>query len=228
MRSIAVIGLGNYGSTVARELTERGVQVIAIDQDRDRVEAVKENVAFAVSLDSTDRTALQSASVDHVDVAVVCIGDNVEASLLTTLQLKKLGIRKIWARAINPLQHEILAALGVDEIIDLEEQMGRSTARSLASVNVSRHIPLSPGHSIAEVRIPHSFLQKTLRQINPRDRFNVNIVGIKTFVPVISDSGDRTFEETFDEVPSPDTELTEDIVFLVAGSDKNIERFAKG
>jgi trk system potassium uptake protein TrkA len=228
MRNIAVIGLGNYGSTVARELTERGVQVIAIDQDKDRVEAVKESVAYAVSLNSTNREALQAAAVDHVDVAVVCIGDNVEASLLTALQLKKLGVRKIWARAINPLQHEILTALGVEEVVDLEEQMGMATARSLSSVNVSRHIPLAPGHSIAEVRTPPSLIGQTLRQINPRDRFSVNIIGIRTFVPVINDKGDRTFEESFDEVPSPDLQLSEEMVLLVAGSDRNIEKFSRG
>lgn len=228
MRSIAVIGLGNYGSTVARELTERGAQVIAIDQDKDRVEAIKEKVAYAVSLNSTNREALQAAAVDQVDIAVVCIGDNVEASLLTALQLKKLGVRKIWARAINPLQHEILTALGVEEVVDLEEQMGMATARSLSSVNVSKHIPLASGHSIAEVRIPSALIGKTIRQINPRDQFSVNIIGIRTFAPVIDDMGNRSFEEKFDEVPSPDMELTEDMILLVAGNDKSIERFARG
>lgn len=228
MRNIAVIGLGNYGSTVARELTERGAQVIAIDHDKDRVEAIKESVAYAVSLNSTNREALQAAAVDHVDIAVVCIGDNVEASLLTALQLKKLGVRKVWARAINQLQHEILTALGVDEVVDLEEQMGIATARSLSSVSVSKHIPLAPGHSIAEVKIPAALIGKTLRQINPRDSFSVNIIGIKTYAPVIDERGNRSFEENFDEVPSPDMELTEDMVLIVAGNDRSIERFAKG
>lgn len=228
MRTIAVIGLGHYGRTVARVLTERGVQVIAIDQDRDRIEEIKESVAYAVSLDSRNRSALQAAAVHHVDVAVVCFGDNVEASLLTTLQLKKLGIGKIWARAINPLQHEILAALGVEEILDLEEQMGQATARRLSSSNISKLVPLSPGHSIAEVKVPQSFLERTLREVDPREKYNVNIVGIKTLVPIVNESGDRSFGESFDEIPSPDLQLTEDMILLVVGSDKSIERFSRG
>lgn len=228
MRTIAVIGLGHYGSTVARALTERGVQVVAVDQSKDRVEEIKEKVAYAVTLDSTDRSALQAAAVHHVDVAVVCIGDNVEASLLTTLQLKKLGIGRIWARAINPLQHEILAALGVEEIMDLEEQMGLATARSLSSANIGRFIPITPGHSIAEVKVPQSLLEMRLRDLDLRGRYNVNVVGIKTLVPVVSESGDRTFQESFDEVPSPDLRLAEDMILLVAGSDRNIDRFSRG
>ncbi|HMA64795.1 MAG TPA: NAD-binding protein, partial [Chitinispirillaceae bacterium] len=97
MRSIAVIGLGNFGSTVARELTERGARVIAIDENRERVEAIKESVAYAVTLNSTDKAALESVAIRDVDVAVVCIGEDVEANLLTTLLLKKLGVKKIWA-----------------------------------------------------------------------------------------------------------------------------------
>lgn len=228
MRNIAVIGLGNFGSTVARELTDKGVRVIAIDEDRERVEEIKESVAYAVTLDSMDGSALKSVSIQDVDAAVVCIGDDVEANLLTTLLLKKLRVKKIWARAINPLQQEILKTLEVDEIINLEEQMGRAIARSLASVNVTRHIPLSPGHSIAEVKIPQSLVGKSLREIKPREDYNVNVVAVKTLIPAINDAGERTFEEKVDDVPPADEKLSEDHVLLVSGSDRNIEKFAKG
>lgn len=94
MRTIAVIGLGKFGSTVARELTERGAKVIAIDEHKERVEAIKESVAYAVALNSTDRAALESVTIRDVDVAVVCIGEDVEANLLTTILLKKTGRKK--------------------------------------------------------------------------------------------------------------------------------------
>ncbi len=228
MRSIAVVGLGIFGRTLAKELTDKGAQVIAVDNDKDKVEAVKESVTYAVSLDSTDKNALVSVSLNEVDVAVVCIGDDVEANLLTTLLLKKIGVKKIWSRAINPLQEEILKALEVDEIISLEEQMGKSIARSLVSSDVSRRIPLSEGHSIAELKIPESFVGKTLRQLEPRKEFKVNIIGIKSFVPGVDSSGERVYKEVFDDIPSPDQPLSEDNILLVAGSDRNIEKFAKG
>jgi trk system potassium uptake protein TrkA len=179
-------------------------------------------------LNSTDREALKAVSIQEVDIAVVCIGEDIEANLLTTLLLKKLGVKKIWARAISPLQQEILTTMGVEEVMSLEEDMGRSVARSLVSASVTKHIPISPGHSIAEVQLPPSYIGKTLRQIDPRAKYNVNVVAVKTSVPAINDLGERIFKERIDEVPSPDLKLTEDDILLVAGSDKNIEKFARG
>lgn len=227
MRSIAVVGLGKFGSTVARELTERGARVIAIDSRKERVEAIKESVAFAVTMNSTDRVALESLVIRDVDVAVVCIGDDVEANLLTTLLLKKLGVKKIWARAINELQLEILKTLEVNDIINLEEEMGKKIAQTLASSNLTRIIPIADGYSMAEVKLPDSFINKTLRQINPREKHNINIVAIKKYTPEIDNLGERIFKEIIRNVPSPDEILDEDIVLLVAGSDRDIEKFIK-
>lgn len=228
MRTVAVIGLGKFGSTVARELTERGAKVIAIDVHKDRIEAIKESVAYAVALNSTDRSALESVAIRDVDVAVVCIGEDVEANLLTTLLLKKIGVKKIWARAITELQLEILKTLEVDDIINLEEQMGKAIAQTLASTNLGRYIPLAEGHSLAEIDLPDSFVGKTLRQITPREKHKINVIALKHLVPSINDQGERTLSETIDNVPSPDEKLTEDTILLVAGADRDIERFSKG
>lgn len=228
MRNIAVIGLGKFGSTVARELTELGARVLAIDEQKERVEEIKDSVAYAVTLNSTDRSALESVAIRDVDVAVVCIGEDVEANLLTTLLLKKMGVKKIWARAITELQLEILKAIEVDDIINLEEEMGSMIAQTLASANLGRFIPLSEGHSIAEIKIPDSYIGKTLRQINPREKYRVNVVALKKFVSAIDDMGERTMEEIIDNVPSSDEKLEDDTVLLVAGANRDIERFSKG
>lgn len=228
MRNIAVIGLGNFGTSVARALTDAGAQVIAVDENKDRVEAIKDSVAFAVALNATDKAALESVSITQVDVAVVCVGEDVEANLLTTLLLKKLGVRKIWCRAINPLQQEILKTLEVDEIINLEEQMGATVARRLASASISNYIPLARGQSIAEVQIPEAFAGKSLRELDVRKNFKVNVVAIKTLKPAINDLGERELEETVDVVPPIDEKLPDDCILIVAGEDRNIERIAKG
>jgi len=227
MRQIAVIGLGNFGNTVARSLIQRGAQVTAIDKRKDRVEAIKESVSYAVSLDSTSKEALKSISIQDFDIAVVCIGEEIEANLLTSLLLKKMGVRRVWARAISPLQKEILKALEVQEIINLEEEMGEIVARSLVSTSISKHIPLAPGHSIAETAIPKEFVGKTIRQINPRERFNINIVAIKNKKPQINDLGERIFEETIESVPAPDKPLAEDDVLLIVGADEAIKKFTE-
>jgi trk system potassium uptake protein TrkA len=227
MRYVAVIGLGKFGSTVAKELTDRGAKVIAIDKDSDRVEALKDWVSFAVTLDSIEFAALKSVGIGDVDVAVVCIGEDVEANLLTTLLLKKMGVKKIWARAISPLQQEILRTLEVDEIMSLEEEMGKIVARSVVSTSITKHIPLSLGYSIAEVIAPKAFIGKSIRQINPREKFDINVVAIKKKVPQINDQGERVFEEALEVVPSPDAPIEEGDVLIVVGSDEKLNAFSE-
>ena len=227
MRHIAVIGLGNFGSTVARALTDRGAHVVAIDRSKERVEDLKESVSYAVALDTVNADALKAIAIQDVDVAVVCIGQDIEANLLTTLLLKKLGVKKIWARAISPLQQEILRTMEIDEIINLEEDMGRIVAGSLASANVTRNIPLSEGHSLAEVKVPESFVGKTLQQIAPQERFRVNVVAVIKRIPRIDETGRRTFEEAFEEEPSRQEPLDTEDMLVVIGSDGNIQRFAE-
>ncbi len=226
MRNIAIIGLGGFGSSVARELTEKGIQVLAIDRDSELVESCKDSVTHAVTLDAMDERALRSVGIDDMDVAVVCIGEDIEANLLTTILLRKLGVHHIWTRAHSPLQKEILRVLEVDQIINLEEDMGRFIASSLVSSSISRHIPLADGHAIVEVKIPDSMLGKTIRTIDPRKEYKVNVVAIKKMIPEISAQGERLFETELEAVPDPDRLLTETDSLLIAGTDKNIERFA--
>lgn len=227
MRQIAVIGLGKFGRTVARELTERGAHVIALDANAERVEEIKDAVTYAVALDSTEESALRAVGIGNVDIAIVCIGENIEANLLTTILLKKMGVKKIWARAVTKLQVEIIKTLEIDNVLNLEEDMGKIVAGTLASANIAKHIPIEPGHSIAEVNLPKSYIEKTIRKINPREQYKVNIVAVKRKKPAINSQGERTFEETLIDVPSPDMALEEGDVLFVIGADKDIERFAK-
>lgn len=227
MRQIAVIGLGNFGSNVARELVEQGAQIIAIDKNKDRVESLKELVTYAVALNATDESALRSVSVHDVDAAVVCIGVDIEANLLTTLLLKKIGVKKVWARAISPLQQEILKALEVDSIINLEQEMGRLVARSLVIENVVKHIHLSPGYSVAEIKVPPKLVGKTLRETRLRKEHNLNVVAVKKKRPQITREGERTFEEYTENVPSPDSAFEENDILVIVGSDSDIADFSK-
>ena len=227
MRQIAVIGLGKFGSAVALELMEQGAQVIAVDRDERRVEALKDAVTYAVTLDATDEEALRSVSVNDVDAAVVCVGVNVEANLLTTLLLKQIGVDRIWARAINPLQQTILQALDVDSVINLEDEMGRVVARSLVTENVIRHVHLSEGYSVVEMNVPPSFVGKTLRQSRIRDKHQLNVVAIKHQRQKPTDEGEEAAETYTENVPSPDGELAENDVLVVVGKDSDIAAFSK-
>ena len=227
MKQFAVIGLGNFGYALARELMEQGAQVIAVDKKPERVETIKEFVTDAVTLEAGDEVALKSISIHAVDIAIVCIGDNVEANLLVTVLLKKLGVKKVWARAISPLQQEILKAIDVDYIISIEHDMGQMIARSLVIENAFKHTYLGPGYSVVEIKAPESFVGTTLRKSDIRTTYNLNVIGIKRKLPKITSEGERTFEETIDYVPSPDTKIEVEDILILVGEDANIAKFSK-
>lgn len=227
MKQFAVIGLGNFGWALAQELMEQGAQVVAIDRDAQRIEAIKDQVTYAVTLEAGDEAALKAAYVHEVDAAIVCIGDNMEANLLVTVLLKRLGVKKIWARAISPLQQEILKALEIDSIINLEHDMGCMVARSLVLENVVKHVFLSPGYSVAEIKVPEDMIGKTLRQSGLRKDYNLNVVGIKRKVPQITKDGERTFEEITENVPAPDAKLEAENILVLVGKDPDIMKFTK-
>ena len=125
MKNIAVVGLGQFGSQVAITLTQKGFSVVAIDESEEAVTEIKDLVANAAILDSTDEKAMRAVNVDGVDGAVVAIGSNVQSSLLATALLQRLGIEQIYVRAISPLQEGILRSMGITQIINIEEEMGK-------------------------------------------------------------------------------------------------------
>ncbi len=227
MRQIAVIGLGRFGSTIAHTLSDKGVEVIAIDVDKEKVEDIKDYVSVAVSIDSTDEKALKAIGVDNVDAAIVCIGDNVEANLLTTSVLKKMGVRNIFARAMDNLQAQILKYMEVDRIINLEEEMGVMVANSMLTSHIEKHIPLASGHSLAEIKVPEKFIGKSIKELQLRNRYHINIIAIKKKVPEITESGERAYREIINDMPKADDILEDSDVLIVVGTDESIKNFSR-
>lgn len=227
MRQVAVIGLGKFGTALARELIVQGAEVIAIDRRKEPADSLKDEVTYAATLNATDESALRGVGVQNVDVAAVCIGDDVEANLLTTLLLKKMGVKEVWSRAISPLQQEILRRLDVDSIMNLEEDMGRAVARGVVSAGVARHIPIEEGYGIADVPVPAAFVGRTLRQLAVRNAYRVNVVAVKMPVPQITDTGERTFGEAIENVPAPDARLEEGDTLVLVGRNEDIVRISE-
>ncbi len=223
MRQVAVIGLGSFGSTVARTLTDQGVEVLAVDSDREKVEDIKDYVAVAVALDSTDEKALRSVGIEQVNVAIVCIGENVEANLLTTTLLKKMGIKNIYGRSVNHLQEEILKSLDITKIINLEKEMGESVGKSLTSPNIQVCMKLSSGHTMAEIKVPKEFCGRTLKTLNLRKRYDVNVVAIKKQIPAIDARGQRIFKEVINDLPQAEDILKETDFLIVVGKEESIK-----
>ncbi|MFW6108478.1 MAG: potassium channel family protein [bacterium] len=228
MPRIAVFGLGQFGTAIAEALTDKGVEVMAFDVDPERVDELKDRVSVSVVLDSTDERALRAVGLDQVRVAVVTMGTNIEANILTSALLKQLGIPRVYSRANTELQEQILRAIRVDKIINVEREMGEALAATLSVGEVHRFFTLATGHSLVEIDVPEDLVGQTVEQAQLRQRHQVNIVAIKKQVPDVDDRGRRTFREEIRLVPMPSDTFEEGDVLILAGEDDDIQALVKG
>jgi trk system potassium uptake protein TrkA len=199
-----------------------GMEVIAVDADEDNVELIKNEVTRAAVLDSTKEEALRAIDISRIDCAIVCIGADLEASILTSLMLKKLEVPRIVARANTQDHRQILALIGVDEIIMPEEEMGLRLARRLSSTHILHHMDISEEHTIAEILVPGSYVGRDLRELKLRSRYGVNIVGIKKKIPRVSEQGENLYEEQYNDFPDPDDMIDAGDVLVMVGSERAI------
>lgn len=227
MKRYAVIGLGKLGVTVARTLTAKGGEVIAIDSDIKRVEEIKDDVAQALCMNSTDEEAMLKAGIGDIEAAVVTLGESIEASILTTALLKDLGVSKIIARAASPLHERALKRVGASEVIFPEEQAGGQLARNLIAPNIIENVTLSTGRELAEIVVEDMFAGKTLRELDFRAKYGVNVIAIQKRMPFIKDTGEVDYRMEFNDLPNPDDNIESGDILIVVGSPENVEKVAK-
>jgi trk system potassium uptake protein TrkA len=161
MKRFLVIGLGRFGMSLAETLFSEGAEVIAVDSRPDRIDEIKEKVSYAVQLESTDPDALKSVGADRVDVAIVAIGEDFEASVVTTAILKELGLKKIIVRAYTERERKILHLVGASRVIFVENEMGRRFGKTFCGNDIVDHIALSSTHSIVQWEIPEEWSGKS-------------------------------------------------------------------
>ena len=227
MRQFAVIGLGRFGSSVASTLSEKGHQVLAIDVDEDKVQDLAEVATQAVCADATDEKALKAIGMDNVDVAIVGMGDNKEASILTTLILKEMGIKEIVAKAVSEDHRKVLQKVGATRVVAPEKDMGVRVANGLVSPTVIEHIELSEDSSIAELIPPSEYVNKSLRDIDIRKRYGLNIIAIKKKMKIVTKEGDVKEEQKINVAPEPEDTIRGDDILIVLGTNEHIEEFKK-
>lgn len=165
-RSFVVVGLGQFGSTVASELARFGNHVLGIDADERRVAQMSSTLTASAILDCGDEQALREAGVDRYDVALVAIGQEIQASILGTMNLKMLGVRTIWVKASNRTHHRILVKLGVDRVILPEQEMGRHIAQMLNNPVVQDYVNLGNGFSVVSMSLPERHDNATVASLN--------------------------------------------------------------
>ncbi|MCB1970855.1 MAG: TrkA family potassium uptake protein [Geminicoccaceae bacterium] len=177
-RSFAIIGLGAFGSTVASELERFGNRVIGIDLDERRVAQMVSVLSSALILDATDEAALREAGIDQYDVALIAIGRDIQASILTTMHVKMLGIDTIWVKASNRTHHRILSKLGADRVILPEQEMGRHIAQMLNNPVVQDYVSLGNGFSVVNIVIPENMAGRELSTLKIGAAFDVRLLGL--------------------------------------------------
>ncbi|WP_027626875.1 potassium channel family protein [Clostridium lundense] len=178
-KQFAVIGLGRFGTSVAKTLYALGNDVLAVDSDEDMVQNISDSVTHSVQADGTDENSLRSLGIRNFDVAVVTIGSDLQASVMATLLLKELGVKYIIAKANNELHAKVLYKIGADRVVLPERDMGVRVAHNLVSSNILDYIELSPDYSIAEIVSPKEWHGKNLKQLSVRANYGINVVAIK-------------------------------------------------
>lgn len=225
-KKFAVIGIGQFGASIALTLAEKGAEVLAIDIDLDKVEHIKDDVAYAVAFDSTDIKSLKAHDIESMDAVVVAIGENFEGLLLTTVLLLDLKVKRIIARAANYQQRIILEKMGVEEILSPEETVGQSVAEMLIHPNIRSFLPLPDDYEIVEVNTPKRIVDKTIREIGLRENYNINLVTVKK-IDEKKVKGETVEEEHIIGVPKGDTLLQETDILILMGKAKDVNKFVE-
>lgn len=213
MKSFCILGLGKFGTTLAETLSRNGKQVLVIDADADRINAIADNVTYAVIGDPTNERVLRSAGVKDYQCAVVCTTE-VNENILLTIQLKEMGVQKVIARALNEGHHKVLEKIGADSIVFPERDSAEKLAFMLQKDNVTEYIDFH-GYRIVEVRVPHAWVGKSLVDLELRSKYGVTVLA------VIHEDG------VADIPPSPRRKFLEDELVSVLGTEKTVAKLTR-
>ena len=206
MKQFLIIGCGRFGESIATTLYSLGHEVLVVDKDEEKVSNISQMVTHAVI---TNEGVLKDLCVKNFDVCVVAISSNYEASIIATVEAKELGVKKVVAKAKDELHSNVLKKIGADKVIIPERDMGIRVAHNLISSNILEYIELSEDFSMVEINLPNDWEGKSLRGINLRGKYGLNVVAIKNGIDITVN-------------PNPDQLLKRDDVLLVVGNTKEI------
>ena len=210
-KSVLLIGLGRYGTHVARELSELSHDVLAVDRNEERINGAMQYVTSAQIGDSTNEEFLRSLGVDNFDVCIVTIGKDFQSSLETTSLLKELGGKLVVSRASADVQEKFLLRNGADEVVYPEKQLAKWTSIRYTAEHILDYVELDAEHSIFEVAIPEKWIGRKVGEIDIRRKYNINILATKV-------------NGKMDLAVTPETVLSENKTMLVFGEDKDLQK----
>ncbi len=210
-KTFAVIGLGRFGGSVAQTLHSMGYEVLAVDRNAQRVQDMTQIVKHVIEADTTDENALKAMGIRNFDVVVVAIGDDIQSSIMTTLLLKELGVKKVVVKAVNEMHGKVLYKIGADKVVFPERDMGVRLVHNLISPNILDYVELSKDYSIVEILAGDYFKGKTLQELDIRVRFGCNVMAIK--------SGEK-----FNIAPAATDRIDENDLLIVIGHNNDLKK----
>jgi len=214
MRQFAVIGLGRFGANLARTLYELGCDVMGVDSDEARIQDLVNEVTHVVQADSTDEDALRNLGLRNFDVVVVAIGNDIHASVLTTLMVKEMGVKEVVAKASSELHGKLLQKIGADRVVYPERDMGIRVAHNLVSSDILDYIELDPDYSVVEMAASPSVIGKALRELDLRGKYGISGIAIKK-------------DDSINVAPGPDDVVEDGSVLVMIGSNRNLAAYQK-
>lgn len=221
MKRFAILGVGQLGDRIARQLAENGQDVLAIDSNEDAVTAIKEHVSLAMCADITDEAAMREAGLEDVEAAVITVGDAQLVTILSTAILRKIGVPRIIARSASPIQTRILKLVGANEVIEPEFEVGRQIAERLTTPGFFDVLRLRSGQRLVEMDVLADWAGRTISDIAFRKDKGVNVVGIRRTKHAVNDAGESVTEEVVLEMPAAGDRLeTGDVLLLLGPSDR--------
>ncbi|GCC51665.1 TrkA family potassium uptake protein [Chryseotalea sanaruensis] len=222
-----IVGLGNFGASLAQKLTIQGNEVIGIDTRMEKVDLYKEKISHTICMDATDEFTVSGLPLKDTDVVIVAIGENQGANIMATALFKNMQVKKLMSRAINPLHEKVLEAIGVDEIVHPEEETAERLAKKLCLKNVVDSFELNDYFSIIEANVPSEYVGKTVREIGFRRNFNLLVLTIMKKSEVKSLLGKSRTEINIQGIATPDQQLEQTDILVLYGSNIDLQEFLK-
>jgi trk system potassium uptake protein TrkA len=213
MKQFVVIGLGNFGYHLATHLCAKGHDVMAIDKDAGRVQAIKDLVSQAVAADATDREVLETLGLKQMDTVVVCIGTEMNNSVLATLNLKDIGVKRVVAMAISDAHGRILEKVGVSDVVFPEKDLAISLAEKLHNPNMLEYLPFTEDYSIIQLAPPKEFIGKALRELDLINKYGVQVVAIKELIP-----------DRINMIPTASFVVKDSDILILLGPNKSLDK----
>lgn len=220
-----IVGLGNFGSSIAQKLTSLGNEVIAIDSDMEKVDYFKEKITHTIRMDATDELAVSDLPLDETDIVLITIGEEQGSNLMATALFKNFGVKRLISRAINPLHKKVLEAIGVDEIVHPEAETAERWYNKLHLKNVIDSFELNQDFSIIEAQVPKKYVGKTIKELKVREEHNLLILTIVQRKEKTTEIGEKEEVDKIEGIADPNVELKEEDILVIFGKNSDIDTF---